>query len=60
MAEAAKKLLEVETIHVGADKGYDDQDEIEQCIYNGIIPTVTCPMGCILTRFRTHKDGSAR
>ena len=132
VAEAAKEILEVDTIHVGADKGYDDQDEIEQCIYNGIIPhvgfkndkterlltveyeeaaiteqdrvstkpedikrclkagvlpvcyentiidievqmqdqlscftrnpddTVTCPMGCILTRVRTHKDGSAR
>ena len=131
-AQNAKETLEVETIHVGADKGYDDQEEIEQCLYNGIIPhvgfktdklerllvieyeeatlteedhastkpedimrclkagvlpkcyehtildievqgqnqlscftrneddTVTCPMGCILTRVRTHKDGSAR
>jgi transposase len=40
VSEAAKKTLEVDTIHVGADKGYDDQDEIEQCIYNGIIPHV--------------------
>jgi transposase len=39
-AQAAKNTLEVETIHVGADKGYDDKDEIEQCIYNGIIPHV--------------------
>jgi len=132
VAKAAKKTLEVETIHVGADKGYDDQDEIEQCINNGIIPhvgfkndkterllfmeyeeakiteedrastkpedirrclkagvlpscyentimdievqeqdqiscfirhqddTVTCPMGYILKRVRTYKDGSAR
>lgn len=40
VAEAAKKALEVETIHVGADKGYEDKDEIEQCIYNGIVPHV--------------------
>lgn len=130
-AQKSKEILEVETIHVGADKGYDDKDEIEQCIFNGIIPhvgfkndkterlivmdyeeaaiteeehasakpqdidrclkagvlptfyehtimsievqeqnqiscfirnlndTVTCPMGCILTRVRTHKGGSA-
>jgi transposase len=131
MAKKAKEVLGVETIHVGADKGYDDQEEIEQCIKNGIIPhvgfkidkaerlllmeyeetviteedrlsskpgdiqrclkagilpkcytntimdievqeqdqiscfirneddTVTCPMGYILTRVRTHKGGSA-
>lgn len=132
VAQQAKETLEVDTIHVGADKGYDDQEEIEQCIYNGIIPhvgfqndkterlllleyhedtiteadlastkpedirrclhagvlpncyqntilsievqeqsqlscfirhqddTVTCPMGQIMTRTCTHKNGSAR
>ena len=132
VAQNTKETLGVETIHVGADKGYDDQDEIEQCILSGIIPhvgfktdkterllvmeyeeatiteedrsstnpqdierclkagilpafyehtimdievqeqdqiscftrneddTVTCPMGCILTRTRMLKDGSAR
>lgn len=132
VAQAAKETLGVETIHVCGDKGYDDQDEIEKCIFSGIIPhvgfktdkterlfvleykeatitaqdrasakpedirrciqagvlpafyentimdiqvqaqnqlscfmrnennTVTCPMGCIFTRVRTLKDGSAR
>jgi len=130
VAQKSKEILEVETIHVGADKGYDDKDEIEQCIFNGIIPhvgfkndkterllvmdyeeatiteedrsstkpedierclkagvlskfyehtimeievqeqnqvscfirndndTVTCPMGCTLTKVRTYKGGS--
>ena len=40
VAKAAKETLDVETIHAGADKGYEDQGEIEQCIYNGIIPHV--------------------
>jgi len=132
VAQDAMKTLGVETIHVGADKGYDDKDEIKQCVMNGIIPhvglkndkderlmvleyeeatvsekdrestkpediqrcikagilpkcyentligievqeqdqlscfirhendTVTCPMGRVLTRVRTHKSGSAR
>jgi transposase len=132
VAQNAKDNLEIETIDVGADKGYDDQDEIKQCIFNGVIPhvgfkndkterllvveyeesiiteenrastkpqdierclkagilpicyentiidievqeqkqiscftrnqddTVTCPMGYILTRVRTFKDGSTR
>lgn len=131
MAKKAKETLGTETIHVGADKGYDDQDEIKKCILGGIIPhvgfktdkterlllmayeeatiteedrastnpediqrclkagilpkfyehtildievqeqdqiscftrnkddTVTCPMGYIFTRVRTHKGGSA-
>lgn len=131
VAQNAKETLEVDTIHVGADKGYDDQDEIKQCVMSGIIPhigfkndknerllvmeyeeatiteedrastkpqdiqrclkagvlpkcyehtimdievqeqdqlscfirhendTVTCPMGCVLTRVRTRKGGSA-
>jgi len=40
MADIAKGMLETKTIHVGADKGYDDQDEIEKCIMNGIVPHV--------------------
>jgi|GEM_PF-4380766 len=40
MAKKAKETLGTETIHVGADKGYDDQDEIEKCILGGIIPHV--------------------
>jgi len=36
---------------VGADKGYDDQDEIEKCIYSEIVPHVG---------FNNDKDGSAR
>jgi len=40
MAQKSKETLQVETIHVAADKGYDDKDEIEQCLFNGIIPHV--------------------
>lgn len=40
VAQKAKETLDVETIHVGADKGYEDQDEIERCINNGVIPHV--------------------
>ncbi|WP_407306791.1 hypothetical protein [Desulfosporosinus sp. SB140] len=40
MAQKSKETLQVETIHVAADKGYDDKVEIEQCLFNGIIPHV--------------------
>ena len=40
LAQNTKEILGVGSIHVGADKGYDDQDEIETCIYNGIVPHV--------------------
>lgn len=40
MAQKAKDTLAVETIHVIGDKGYDDRQEIEACIMNGIIPHV--------------------
>jgi transposase len=40
VAQNTKETFGVETIHVGADKGYDDQDEIEKCILSGIIPHV--------------------
>jgi len=40
VAQDAMNTLGVETIHVGADKGYDDKDEIKQCVMNGIIPHV--------------------
>lgn len=40
MAQKAKETLGVETIHVAGDKGYDDRQEIEQCVLNGIIPHV--------------------
>lgn len=132
MAKQAKETLQTEIIHIGADKGYEDQDEIEKCVMNGIIPhvgfkndknerllileyeeaviteedristkpediqrclkagvlpkcyehtimdmevqeqeklscfirneddTVICPMGCLLTKVRTYKNGSTR
>ena len=47
LAESTMETLEVDTIHVGADKGYDDQDEIEKCIAIGIVPHVG---------FKTDKD----
>lgn len=40
MAKQAKETLQTEIIHIGADKGYEDQDEIEKCVMNGIIPHV--------------------
>ena len=40
VAQSTKETLEVETIHVAADKDYEDQDEIEQCLDNGIVPHV--------------------
>lgn len=40
MAQQAKETLDVATIHAEADKGYDDHEEIEACILNGIIPHV--------------------
>ncbi|UWG97128.1 transposase [Dehalobacter sp. DCM] len=132
VAQNTKETFGVETIHAAADKGYDDKEEIRQCVMNGIIPhvglktdkderllvleheeatiseddrnstkpediqrclkagvlpqcyentimeievqeqdqlscfirhendTVTCPMGCVLTRVRTHRGGNAR
>lgn len=41
VAESAKKLLDVETIEVVADKGYESRDDIEDCVMNGIIPNVS-------------------
>lgn len=40
MAQQAKETLDVATIHAEADKGYDDHEEIEACVLNGIIPHV--------------------
>lgn len=40
MATKAKIALEAPAIHVAADKGYDDHDEIEKCIMSGIVPHV--------------------
>lgn len=34
MAQKAKAALETDTLHVLGDKGYDDRQEIEQCVMN--------------------------
>lgn len=40
VAQSAKETLEVDTLHAAADKGYDDLEELKQCLVNGIIPHV--------------------
>ncbi len=40
VAQQAKETLEVDTLHAAADKGYDDLEELKQCLLNGIIPHV--------------------
>lgn len=40
MAEAAKSVLEVETINVSADKGNYDGEDIDKCEQNGIVSYV--------------------
>lgn len=40
MASTAKEALEIKTIEVVADKGYRKQEDILECIQNGIIPNV--------------------
>jgi hypothetical protein len=40
MASTAKDALEIKTLEVVADKGYRKQEDILECIQNGIIPNV--------------------
>ena len=40
ISEKSKKQLEVETVEVVADKGYESREDILNCIMNGTIPTV--------------------
>jgi transposase len=40
VATNAMKMLEVETIEVVADKGYESRHDISDCIMNGIVPNV--------------------
>jgi transposase len=40
VAESAKKTLEVDTIEVTADKGYESRKDILECIMNGTVPNV--------------------
>jgi hypothetical protein len=40
VATNAKEMLEVETIEVVADKGYESRHDIADCIMNGIVPNV--------------------
>ncbi len=41
VADITRKTLEVETLEVTADKGYESRRDIEDCVMNGIIPSVT-------------------
>ena len=40
VADIARQELEVETLEVTADKGYESRHDIESCVMNGIIPNV--------------------
>lgn len=40
VADNAREALEVETLEVVADKGYESRKDIEACVMNGIIPNV--------------------
>ena len=40
VAQSVKEMLEVETVEVVADKGYESREDILNCVMNGIIPNV--------------------
>lgn len=40
VAQSAKESLEVETIEVVADKGYESREDILNCVMNGTVPNV--------------------
>ena len=40
IAQSAKEALEIETIEVVADKGYESREDILNCVMNGIVPNV--------------------
>lgn len=40
VAQSVKSALEVETVEVVADKGYESREDILNCVMNGIVPNV--------------------
>ena len=40
VAQSVKETLEVETVEVVADKGYESREDILNCVMNGIVPNV--------------------
>lgn len=40
VAQSVKNALEVETVEVVADKGYESREDILNCVMNGIVPNV--------------------
>lgn len=40
VAQNAKEILEIETVEVVADKGYESRQDILNCVMNGIVPNV--------------------
>lgn len=40
VAQNAKESLEIETVEVVADKGYESREDILNCVMNGIVPNV--------------------
>lgn len=51
MSKRAKEILEVEKLEVLADTGYYNQDEVKECVDNGITPYVPKP------KDKVKKDG---
>lgn len=40
VSDSARKILDIETLKVTADKGYESREDILNCVMNGIIPNV--------------------
>lgn len=40
VADNAREMLEIQTIEVVADKGYESREDIENCVLSGIVPNV--------------------
>lgn len=40
VADNTREMLEIETLEIVADKGYESRKDIENCVMNGIIPNV--------------------
>lgn len=40
VSDITREMLEVETLEIVADKGYESRKDIENCVMNGIVPNV--------------------
>ncbi len=55
MAKRAKKILEVDTIEVLADKGYYSAVEIKKCVDDGIITYIPKPVNRVSKKYKFLK-----